>query len=249
MSAPDIESIQVNLNSRFALRYVANSKSYCVFDMGHVAVPSQHHIHMSVVSATIPYSFYNVNNSNNLLMYTVAGSSYSLTIEPGNYNTNNLCFYLTQNMVSGFNVKYNSVTNKIMITNSSSDFSINSMSSCLEMLGLGSLNSVNKTIKSSYCCNMQTVESISIHSSSIMTGNFNSKDVNVRNVLCNIPITSQPNSNIVYESDGSKFTINLYDNILTEMTLKVCDHNGMLIDLNNCNWNITLQLDIVDFVN
>jgi len=244
----EIESIQINLNSRNALRYVANSKSYCVFDMGNIVVPVGHHIHMSVVNATIPYSFYNVNSSNNLLMYTVDGQSYSLVIEPGNYNTNNLCFYLMQNMISGFNVKYNSITNKIMITNSSSDFSINSMSSCLEMMGIVNLNSVNKMLKSTYCCNMQTVESINIHSN-INTGNFNSYDVNVRNVLCNIPVTSQPNSNIVYESDGSIFNVNLYDNVLSELTLKVCDHNAMLIDLNRVNWNITLQLDIVDFVN
>lgn len=214
--------------------------------LNNIIVPSQHHIHVSVVNCTIPYSFYNINSSNNLLMYTVGGISKNVTIEPGNYNANQLCAYLTSAM-PGFMVTYSIITNKIKFA-MNMDFSFNSMSSCLEFMGIGTLNSSSGVLISSYCCNLQTVESINIQGS-FNTGNFNSSNLTVQNILCNIVLNTNPNSMIVYESNGSKFTMNMFDNVLNEITLKVCDHNNQLIDLNNCNWNITLQLDMIDFVN
>jgi hypothetical protein len=66
--------------------------------------------------------------------------------------------------------------------------------------------------------------------------------------LCTIPVNTAPNSNIVYYNDN-KFTTNLYSNILNEIEIKLVDQDNMLLDLNGLDWSLTLQLDIVDFVN
>jgi hypothetical protein len=82
------------------------------------------------VHAVIPYSFYNIDTTNNLLSYS------NIFISPGNY-TIQMATYLTTNMTR-FTIAYNGITNIFTFTNSSYDFIINSNSTCLDMLGFSS---------------------------------------------------------------------------------------------------------------
>eukprot|EP01038_Epipyxis_sp_PR26KG_P013991 gene13991-18762_t len=66
------------------------------------------------------------------------------------------------------------------------------------------LTSALKQLDSAFCANLQTKQCICV-ASNFMTGNIiNSTDVSTRNILCSIPITTQPYSNIVYKNDGNK---------------------------------------------
>ena len=53
----EIDSLQINLNSKFASKHINDSDCNCVFDLPNVLIPNQHHVHISVVNAIIPYSF------------------------------------------------------------------------------------------------------------------------------------------------------------------------------------------------
>ena len=61
----DLESIQITLNSKYASQYINGSHSSCTFYLPVIEIPVQHHIYLSVQNANIPYSFYNINSSNN----------------------------------------------------------------------------------------------------------------------------------------------------------------------------------------
>jgi hypothetical protein len=58
------ESLQIYLNSKYANRYNASTSDVDYY-FSPFSIPTQYHIHLSVVSAQIPYSFYNVNIRNN----------------------------------------------------------------------------------------------------------------------------------------------------------------------------------------
>ena len=241
----EIDSLQINLNSKFASKYINDSHCNCVFDLPNVLIPNQHHVHISVVN---PYSLYNINLSNNILIYIVNGSSYTLNIPIGNYNSIQLATYLTQNMPN-MECTYNIIPNTFTFTHSDQDFILTGISSCLKTMGFENTNtsSVSHTLSSSFCANLQSVQCIHIKSNFI-TGNINSSNIYVQDTLCSIPVNSPPNTNIVYNNTNN-FTSNMYSNILNDIVIKIVNQDNVILALNGLDWSITLQLDIVDFVN
>ena len=248
----ETESIQINLNSKFASKYINGSKSNCSFNIPPINVPSQHHIHISVVNCIIPYSFYNINGSNNLLYYIVNQTPITLLIEPGNYNSTQLTAYLNQKMVSGMSISYNSIYNKFTFKNINSlEFVLVGFSTLLKVLGfnkeLDDFVSVNYELVSNECSNLNTNQCIHIKSN-FLTGNINSINFYMQDTLTTIPINSPPNSLIIYNS-FVKNMVNLYSRVINEIQIKLVNQDDIILDLNGLDWSITLQLDIVDFVN
>ena len=183
------------------------------------------------------------------LEYTENNVLKTLYIEEGNYNANQLANYFTNNM-QNFTCKYDTISNKFTFTNSLYNFVFSTGSTCLNMLGFYYdtlyLTSALKILSSSFCVNLQTKQCICI-ASNFQTGNINYTDISSRNILCSIPISSQPNSNIIY-INATNFRNNLYTNVISTICLKLIDQNNNVIDLDGCNWSITLQLDVVRFV-
>jgi hypothetical protein len=71
---------------------------------------------VSVLSASIPYTFYQVNNNNNRLYYYVGTVPYTIVVPAGNYNVYTFISTLN-NLMTGFNTTYNAVTGKLTFTN------------------------------------------------------------------------------------------------------------------------------------
>ena len=75
-----MESIQIYLNSSNADKYF-NGAADCEYLLPLIEIPDGFHIYLSVVSCLIPYSFYNINSSNNVLKYSFDGVNlYTLTV-------------------------------------------------------------------------------------------------------------------------------------------------------------------------
>jgi hypothetical protein len=83
-----MESIQIYLNSKNADKYY-ESISNCEYNLPPIEIPDGFHIYLSVQNVTIPYSFYNINDSNNLLSY-LPYEDFSINI---NYYDNNSINY------------------------------------------------------------------------------------------------------------------------------------------------------------
>jgi len=244
-----VESIQINLNSYNAISYNNNLTSDCNFFLNNrLEIPSQHTIYVSVVSANIPYSFYSINSNNNLFSYTINNVVYSLNITAGNYNALSLVSFLNSNLKIGFSCSYNTITNKITFTHINSEFTINTNSTCLAILGVTkTFTSSSKTLTGDTCMNLQTVQTIYMLTN-LNVGNMCLCNINRSNVLVSIPVIGQPNSNIVYFNQNN-FRNNMYSNIINFINIKLVDQVHNALDMNGLHWTVTLQLDIVDFVN
>ena len=242
-----VESIQINLSSKYATLN-NNLTSDCKFYLNNtLEIPSQHYIFISLTSCNIPYSFYNINSSNNILNYTINNISYSLVVTQGNYNALNLVSYLNSNLQTGFTCSYNSITNKITFKHNTYEFTLNNTGvTILDALGFkNNLNSSNKTLISDLVLNLQTIQTIYMMTN-LSVGNICICNLNKTNILASIPITTGPNTNILYINQNG-FKNNLYSNIINEIHLKLVDENHKAIDLNYLHWSCTLQLDIHDF--
>ena len=62
------ETIQIHFSSRYANNYVNGSFSNCEFFLPVIEVPPQHQIYVSCISASIPYTFYNIDTNRLTLM-------------------------------------------------------------------------------------------------------------------------------------------------------------------------------------
>ena len=251
-----IDSIQIHLNSKYADSYIKGNHSDCVFNLPLIEVPLQHHIYISVVHCVIPYTFYNINATNNALHFNSNSVERPiLYITQGNYNAIQLASYLSSSM-SAYNIRvsYNSITNKFTFSNvNNAMFYIynDSQSTCLSILGFqnstlsqftltsGSLTSINSA-------NMQTKHCICIQSNFI-SGNINNYKKNENTILCSIPINTQPYSMIAY-TPAKPIRTNIFNNLINLINLRIVDQNNETIDLNGQDWSITLQLDVEKFV-
>ena len=244
-----IENFQLHLSSTFADKIYSNNIADVEFFLPTIEIPSQYHIHLNVVHASIPFTFYNVNSRNNVLNYIVNNISYSLIITQGNHNINSMKLFLTSNLI-GFTIGYDFTTNKFTFTNTNNyGFSFLDTSSCLALLGFFPTQTIvsnGNSLTSTRTVNLNPIRCICV-GTNLNTSNISVNSKNKNNVICSIPITTQPNSIINY-FNSNNFKINTYANFINCIQIKLMDQDGNLLDLNGANWSMTIQFDIVDFV-
>jgi len=255
------ESIQIHLNSRYAT-YNDGNRSDCNFELPLIEIPDQHTIMLSVQHAIIPYSFYNINSKNNMMTIqeiVVDGNgaqintiTNTLYISSGNYNAYQLAFYLATLFVGGrMSVTYDVIKNKFTFVNTTYNFKfLSAFSSCQELLGLDTNDLYNTSALKSYTSqnliNLAPIRCICL-STNLQTGCINNSQQSEQNILCSIPVDAQPYSIITYKN-SSNFRVNLYDNNFNNISIKLVDDTGLAIDLNQQYFSLTLQLDIINFV-
>jgi hypothetical protein len=242
-----MESFQIHLNSSNADKINNNNNCDVEFYLPVIEIPSQCHIYVSVQHAVIPYTFYNINSSNNILKYSISGTIYTVVITPGNYNVYTLQTFLQSNMTN-FTISYNPVTNAFTFTNSITNFTILSSSTCLPLIGFLAQDNISTTfaLVSNRAVNLAQIRCICVNSN-LKTNNINKSTLNNFSTICSIPVSVAPYS-IVSFANHNNFRVNTFTSTISTIAIKLCDQNGNLIDLNGSNWALTLQFDVVDFV-
>ena len=238
------ESFQIYLNSTNADSVTNYNYN---FVLPNLEIADGNYIYLSVQYANIPYSFYNINSTNNVLNYTLNSVNYTVTITPGNYNITQLIAFLKTSM-SGFTISYNSITNKITFSHSTYNFNFLSTSTCQEILGFSkSINNRSTTLSlvSVNCVSLIPIKCINVVSN-LITYNINKANPNNQSILCCIPVTTQPNSIIEYKNNNN-FRSNLFINQISNIVIKLTDQNNNALDLNGLDFFITIQLDIERF--
>jgi len=242
-----MESIQIYLNSQSADKSF-NGAADCEYNLPLIEIPDGFHIYLSVVSCLIPYSFYNINNRNNVLQYSFDGITINtLSIPIGNYNVNSLLSFLKSNLVA-FTITYNNITNKFTFTHPTNNFMFMSSSTCLQILGFNNNETISSfifSLTSVNCVNVYTIRTVQVNSN-LITYNINKVQKNNFCILCSVPITCTPFSLIEY-INRTNFKTNLFLNRISNIKIKLTDDNGNLIDLNGCHYSLTLQLDVISF--
>jgi len=245
MASQKNNTINLYINSKFALKQL-NGTSNCIFDFSNLPIDDGE-IFVSVQAAQIPGTFYNVDDINNLLVYSVAsGANINLVIPPANYNVNSLLTYLLT-VMTGFTITFNSQTNKYTFTHATNIFSFKSTSTCFEILGFiegQTYNSSGLTLVSPLCVNFFTIQMVLIEISNLITNNKTSNVAeNNPSILVSIPITTSQNSVLSYYN-----IYNLHERINTiknfaQLQIRLLDQDLDLLDLNGANWTATIQLN------
>jgi len=240
----ETENIQIHINSKHRSHGEIND---AYFYISTIEVPSDYTLHLSVLSASIPYSFYNVNSSNNRLLLQIGANLYTFILNTGNYSINDFLTEL-RNKLGFMTITYDKIKSKLSFTYPTSNFSFIPASTCLELLGftsLSNLTSFNNTLTSENCVNLQSYHCICV-GTNFISNSINAVDQKNPTILCSIPITTAPNSMISY-INPSNYKINIFSSMFSSINIKILNQNGEPIDLNGCHWSMTLQLDVLQF--
>ena len=246
------DSFQIYLNSTSANVYRSGTSSV-EFNFTNIDIPDDYQIHLGVQSASIPISFYNVNNNNNTIYYTLTTDSilYHITLPIGNYNVNTLLAQLNVSLAN-FTITFNKLTNKFRFEHATSNFTFNYQnnikSTCFGLLGLSRMDQISSArILSSDCViNLSPIRMIGI-GSNLRTGNMNMNNINQQHVLVQIPVDNNALGVVNYiNTTGIKS--NLFTNHISSINIKILDQEDNLIDLNGVHWSIVLQFDIIKYI-
>ena len=169
------ESLCIYLNSKKATRYINNFTSECLFTIPPLSISKRSKINISVQTASIPYSFFNCDDFNNIFNIRVNSIDYNYVIPQGNYNINTLIIALKNLVGINFNIVYNVLDNSITISNTLYEFQLINTSTCFEMLGFRnniSYSSSSKILKSDLSINLFTIRNILVSSNDFILNNI-----------------------------------------------------------------------------
>lgn len=195
---------------------------------------------ISCIHAEIPYSFYVVNEYNNLLSLSTG----NIVIPFGNYNANTFMKYLANVLPLGMTIAFNTTNGKFTISYNNT-FSINETSTCGILMGFvngNTYSSNNNKIEMPYLANFMGSKNVYVKIPNLILDNFNTL-TNDRATLLNIPVNVPPFGIIMYENSSNSSTIIKSISIPDTLVIQLTDDQNNLIDFNNSDFSITLQID------
>ena len=245
------ETLEIYLNSATAQQQLNGNNADCVFHLPVIGIDMKtEKVFVSVKSAVIPYSFYNVNDNNNKLNMVIDEIVYNFVIPVGNYNVNTLSAEIILLINQNMTINYSAKLNKYIFSNSH-NFTFLASSTCFEILGFknnndytSALNGAVYQITSTIGINLFVIKSIYVSSNNFILQNINSNNANDTSLLASISVTGQPNSIIYYQNANTKYLIHHLQNI-TNLHIKLTDQNGNQIYLNDINWQMTIEITIL----
>lgn len=206
-----------------------------------------------ILAATIPYTFYSVNASNNQVKFVEASSSPTVktaTLSPaGNYTSASIETELASAMTAAgsqtYSCNYDDSTGKITVS-AAGTFKVlsgNNGSSAWDVLGLSKTADTASATSVTFqnYADLASNTSILIVSSSLTSQNIRYISDMSQNVLCNIPVSVRAGE-ILYWENVSGGWINA-DQSLTHLDLMLLDSStGLPIDLNGGNFTVVLGI-------
>jgi len=250
-----ISSKQIYLDSKDAT-FKKDDTSTCLFYFKETLTPP-HNVDMiaSVQSFTCPVSFYNINATNNYLLWNTQSNSGSVSIPFGNYTISELIDYLKIHLTFIQSITYDKKTSKLFFQKTtyttgetSKSFSFSNMSTCFTLLGFNknnhatsSGNDLQHSLFSENVVDLSGINSIYLHSN-LLTYSLDSRSGGLSNILCRVPVDTDRNGLLHYNPQESYKTI-LRNKTIDYISIRLEDDEERSIELNGLDWAITIQID------
>lgn len=238
--------VEVYLNSKYASYNVNgtdNNSDMIFYFRSPIIPPIGYATRIKVTSFVFPLSYTLINSNNNRLV--INGTTYTLT--QGNYNANTLRSHILSLIPNTFTITFNSITNKYTFTNTS-NFTINSTSTCLVLLGFTqqSHTSVSNTLSSNAVVNLSgDANVIYIDLANVPTLNISSTNSQRTSVLKSIPVSVSSGSVMYWENSTDSYVLTQADNI-SFFHIRILGEDLLTpVQFNSQHWNMTLECTFV----
>jgi hypothetical protein len=268
------ENILINLSSEFGIKKNDSKNSILNFDFPSIIDSNNEDIsrvYISLSSAMLPVSFYNITSKNNIFDYGYYVESEFINnynfmfnrveLEEGNYNSlsliNSINNGLIQNNDGFLNVKYNKITGKVQFTND--DINVKKIvilitSTLNYVLGFKNIqyatvmNSPNQFLIGDYPLNLIGVKNLNISSNAFNILSFSSYKSSSTHILASINVDVPNGSIISFRNNNAENKFILKNKELSFIDINIKDESHSYINFNNVDWTITLNLQVVKII-
>jgi hypothetical protein len=204
--------------------------------------------YITVLNAQFPVSFYIIDDTDNILYYTVNGVPNTLELTPANYNGNQMVTALN----TGFTANSSPITCFLAPQTGILYFTITggnnitflSTSTVKYILGFDVDISSSSLLKLPYQLNLLGKKKLFINSNSLKNSAFTSKSFSSVQTIATIPVDQPPYSMINYTSISDLEKNILFNRSLDTIDIQIVDEDNKYINFQNINWSITLCLTI-----
>lgn len=245
MNHSPIEIYLNSANANFKVNGTKNSDVIFYFS-DPIQKPLTHSFALRVVACSIPLSMYIVNTSNNKLVI----NSVSYTIPVGNYNSIDLGTKINSLIVAtGISASFDSSTNKYTFSIISGNFTINSTSTCLGLIGFvsgSSYTSVGSVLTSNSVCNLSGSNNILyVDLPNITTYNLSSATGKRTSIIKSIPCSAN-NGELLFWENNTSSVVYLDCDLINFFNIRIIGEDILTpVDFNSINWNITLEVSFI----
>jgi hypothetical protein len=251
MTEITIENRLLLLNSRDARIYNNGTyKSDVVFYLRGLLKQEKNLVNFKYqfINATVPVSFYNINETNNVLNYEDDGVPYTITIPTGNYNFNTLSSTMTALFLANTTVMVITINrqNGILTFTGNDIFEFFPTSTILRVLGFiptVTTPSVGVILTAPYPLNLLSPLKLKIKSTAITASNLDTATNGYSNLISTFPV-DQPSFGLIIHENKNIVKYIVRNDIVDDVDIQITDENDNLINFNNIDWCITLMLEI-----
>ena len=209
-------------------------------------------VRISVMSCEIPASYYNISSAleNNILKYN---STSTLTFTNQDYSINQFINFMNNDagFSSIFTTTYDKQKNKLTITNDTgSTQTINfSTSNANREMGFSETKSdvditAGGSITSDFVCNMATIHSFMIKSTSAGSTNVISTRAGTSTTIQKISVDVNSNGIVYLNQQDFRQTTITQTPVIDEIVFRITDQNDNLLDLNNVNFEFSMLFEV-----
>lgn len=243
----NIKSRLLSLDAKWGTSLNSTFKSNLLFILfDSINIPDGVSCLISVKSAVIPMSIYVINSYNNFISLTDTITQSTLLIDQGNFNADTLRQYLNNNLTN-YEFIFDTVTNKFIINHKlNRNFTLDSNSTCLELMGFMKGNSYTSSlfsITSPFVCDFSGTNYIKL-CSNFMTMNIDSQTGKMSDILLSIPL-DEVSGGVSYYSNKDNYKTIISDKHIPYINLRFYDEDNNFCNFNNKNIFIQLQLDFI----
>lgn len=238
---PQFPPRTIHLSSKYASQYYDNQKTKCGFTLSRpITVPSEFELHVALLSACIPFSFYSVPQTT--LTYLIgAVSTPWITIPAGNWSTTDLVNLLT---ITNITVTFTTQTGLFTFRNNNAGTITLPASTLLGTLTPKVL-ATNASTTSDIIPDIAGTRFINIVSSLTTDCITAGTTPSGSGQLMSIPVNASPSQFIIYQPN------NLVQNRLKETNINsiditLCDSNMNTLNMNGSDWEIDLLITVLE---
>lgn len=223
-----------------------------------VIVPDHMNLLLSLQTATIPYSFYNVGNHNNIFKFEISGVTsltFDLPLVNGNYSANGLLNLLkthlqTDASITTAIITYSRETLKFSFSYDGSATSVKILgtSTARELIGLKEGTDIVFTtypaagfLSPNAIDLNDSIHGLYIRQNLATKGTLDTEQGTFSNILARIPITTNAGGIIFYNPSNIHETMISVPMIQT-IGIRLTDDKHRSIDLNGLNFQISLKV-------
>ena len=249
-------------------------KSWCyfVFHEPIVKVPSGYKYLISLNNAEIPNSIYNVNTTNNTVIFGVTDGTTSVfcdpvNITPGTYSAQEICVLLSNVTLTftaypsysmSLKTTYDANLNKFKYTildsstspiaNSYLTIPSGNQSPIFGFSGKAITGSntigAGAYMYSDICVDVTGTRAVFFRFVNVHTAGFDSKSKISTNILGRIPLSCEP-YNILYWQNITHFKTIAQTKNLSVIEIQITDSDGNLVNFNGCDWSASIEINVL----